>query len=427
MNDAWDPTEDLEPLDDASLGLLSAFRDASGPDDDAQARMLAGLRARIDAEDDAAAEPATAVPTAAEPRATTSRRRTAAVAVLAFAAGVALTLALPSSPQPQSSTVAQAPRERAPRVATAAPGTTAMPSPSQRPLDQALAPPAAELSWPLADVDLQEPAVADLLADTPRPPSESQRSEVQPSPRDPQQDPQPNEPGARRGAGTSATRSPSAPLQPGNGARPSGAPQRPGAWAPTLPSGASPANIGAAARNPALGSNPSQRTSPSQTTPSTSPDRSQPSNDQTEPSSPNDKSDKEPPDEQPDEQPEDEQPDDEEVCADQHEACVADADEYCGESSEGCLPIYDFCEARALKCLGEVLPPSPFPDDPYDEDPEEHEPDDCHHYYDMCITEAETICILEKVPPHECDFLRWDCEDMFAECQGSLPPDPYWP
>ncbi|MBV1857230.1 MAG: hypothetical protein KUG77_02380, partial [Nannocystaceae bacterium] len=99
MNDAWDPLEELEPLDNQLLGLLTAYRDTQGPSQDAEARMLAGLRARVEAEDARSrATTATAAPnvTATDER-SSFNTRTFAIAAIAFAAGVALTVSLPGS------------------------------------------------------------------------------------------------------------------------------------------------------------------------------------------------------------------------------------------------------------------------------------------------------------------------------------------
>lgn len=427
MNDAWDPADDVEPLDDASLGLLSSFREASGPSEEAEARMLAGLRARI------AAEPAAAVP--AEPveeRPThdASNLRTIAIAAVAFAAGVALTTVLPRPAAPPHSgdvspTAAATPRPTPAPVRGQRPPATGHSSPSPH-FEEGIAYPhpgvvaeSPALAWPLANADLQVPQTHSSPSTHPQPstsiPSAAQHG--------PSEGPAPTASEGQRGA----TRSPSGgtspsnrgtasrgPLRPGRGPSPAGRPApgaSPGAWAPSLPSAPSAAGVGAAARNPAVGSNSANPAPPP-------PDHNNPPPKDGQPPSADNEPEPEP---KPDpEEPPTEEESPEERCAEELDACLSDANEYCETSHEDCWPVFDFCQMRAEACGGGELPPPP----PFPGPPEEPEPWECADDYDLCIVETDALCMLEKLPPLECSYVQWECDYSFAMCEGFPPPPP---
>lgn len=439
MNDAWDPMDELEPLDDASLGLLASYREAEGPSADAEARMLAGLRARI-ASEAQGGEPATAVQSDEAPQrsvdpteAARGRARTFAVAAIAFAAGVALTVSLDRGRSTsQESTDDGATRDVAERVVyrDGSPTKTPQPAvPSVRRLGNAGATDApgaaveaeAPLPWPLS---ITEPT-----------PAASEPTDVQPSALDE------DEP--------SGVESHSTAIEDGRGPsesnhhprkRPAGDPgplQRPrigqttrtpqdgagqsplGAWAPSVSSSPSVTGVSSVARNPAVGGSPAPAVpSPSPSDPSTPPpSNSEPSDGggteppprDAEPSpepAPDDPSDEPPPEDEPIE---DEVPL-EEACDEAFDACVADAGTYCEWNIDGCDYVHEFCGSRYAACMGdETHLPFPHPDEP--------QPHDCYFDYDMCMAEIDAMCMFDKTPQEECDMMWLHCEEVLTACE----------
>lgn len=443
MNDAWDPIEDLEPLDRDSLGLLASYRDAAGPSEDAEARMLAGLRARLGQESDAE-DPATAVPpnSAASPleHQTPSNARTLAIAAIAFAAGVALTVSLRPSPAPQGP-VATSNRGRDPiaqRDAARLPGPVS-PEAAPHRAGSTSAPdsvasgvaPSVERSWPLSFADLTTPQTVQ--------PDLREVEEVEPMPGRPSLNVEPSaaeqpgeetSPAPRRHAddgpteasGSDGTAAPD-PLRSGSAdpsAAGSGSASR-SAWAPSVSGTPSGASVGSAARNPAVAGASPSAPNPGQSSsntggegPSEPPAGEPPASDEPRPSDEPD------PDPDPsDEDEQDEEPELEEVCAGHLDDCLADAQLYCEYGYEGCPFVTEFCYTRAATCLGED---GAFPE-PYEPEPE---PIECDVEYDLCLMDTEAMCTLDKLPPQECEDMYWMCEDILASCHGEPPPDPPW-
>lgn len=445
MNDAWDPIEDLEPLDHDSLGLLAAYRDAAGPSEDAEARMLAGLRSRLSTEPSAdAPAPAVSGETGAAPRepSTSSNARTFAIAAVAFAAGVALTVSLGRPGEPQDSRAAasrdadQHAGQNAGEVATR--DSAGLPGPhrpdsyapgSDFPSTSGTVEPMAERSWPLSVADLTKPQELQPGLE----PALHGPNEI-----DPEDGPAPlgagptrqgegnDDPSRPRGRsaddgfggttdGATASRSP---LR--GGADPSASGRGTaiqGAWAPSVSGAPAGAGIGSAARNPAVagpsptapssGSSNAGGESPSDKAPSDPPPADEPPPpDEPEPEEEND--------------PEDDQSLDER-CAEEFDACSADADTFCESGYPGCESVHEFCFMRSMMCLDED---NGFPHPEYP--PEEPEPDDCDMDYSICMMEADAVCMLEKMVPEECEQMIWHCDEMMAMCYGEPPPEPWW-
>lgn len=444
MNDAWDPMDELEPLDDASLGLLASYREAEGPSADAEARMLAGLRARI-ASEAFDGEPATAVQSDEAPRrnvdpteAAKGRARTFAVAAVAFAAGVALTVSLDrgrnaSQENPDDGAAAHVVERVVYRD-----GSTTTPQPvvpSVRPLGSAGAADASDapsmvveaeapLPWPLSitepaptaseptgalpsAVDEEPTAVEShsTAIDDGREPSESHRRTRERTADD-------SGPVQRRRT-NQTTRTP----RDGDGHGPLGA------WAPSVSSSPSVPGVSSVARNPAVGGSPAPAMpSPSPSDPSTPPpsnsepgdrggDEPPPRDAEPPPEpSPDDPSDEPPPEDDPIE---DEVPL-EEACDEAFHACFADAESYCAWNIDGCDYAIEFCGIRHATCLGgEPQMPFPHPDEP--------QPHDCYFDYDMCMAEIDAMCMFEKTPEEECDLMWLHCEDMLTACETEEP------
>lgn len=428
MNDAWDPIEDLEPLDDNSLGLLAAYHDAAGPSADAEARMLAGLRARLATESNVD-DPATAVPPEAgvAPREqdASSNARTLAIAAVAFAAGVALTVSLsrPSVPQdPQTTSngdaitrhdVAGLPGRVRPESFVPRGGSASSDPSVARGMESM-----PQRSWPLSIVDMAKPQsiveIEPAERSIPRiaEPTRADESDEGESAAAPRQDADDGPRDRMEGATTSrdplrGTPDPPVPGTPG---------ATRGAWAPSvsgLPAGE---GIGSAARNPAVaGPAPTAPTADSGASNAGGNGSSDPPSDEPPPV------DEPPPSDEPTEdepEPEDEPPRGD-LCSEELDACLADADAFC-ESYPGCETVHDFCFMRNMTCLGGEHE-FPHPDD----GPDEPEPDDCDTDYSICMMEAEGICVLEKLGHEECEQWFGQCDEMMAMCYGEPPPEPW--
>jgi len=447
MNDAWDPIEDLEPLDHNSLDLLAAYRDAAGPSEDAEARMLAGLRSRLSSESSADA-PATAVPgeTGAAPRepTTSSNARTFAIAAVAFAAGIALTVSLgrPGGPQDPESAASGDSGESAGHNAgqVVARDSAGLPGPVRAESDapgstlrstSGTVEPMDERPWPLSVADLSKPRESQPgLQPAVQSPNEINPADG-PAPlgagptRQGEGNDDPSRPrgrsaddgfgGSRDGA--TASRSP---LRGGPDPSASGRGTAiQGAWAPSVSGAPAGAGIGSAARNPAVaGPSPAAPGSGSGSSnagddgPSDKPSSEPPPAD--EPPPPDE------PEPDPEEDPEDEQSLDER-CAEEFDACSADADTFCESGYPGCESVHEFCFMRSMMCLDED---NGFPHPEYP--PEEPEPDDCDMDYSICMMEADAVCMLEKMVPEECEQMIWHCDEMMAMCYGEPPPEPWW-
>ncbi|MGH1342063.1 MAG: hypothetical protein ACRBN8_10955 [Nannocystales bacterium] len=452
MNDAWDPTEDLEPLDDDSQSLLASYRDASGPSEDAQARMLAGLRARVRAEDSAnkptIAAPAEG-PTAPRERRVSSNTRTFSVAAIAFAAGVALTVSLGGPRGPQQSDpihsggAEQVVRHEATdlgpaRTETFEPAGHASAAPLSVPN---VVEPMADRPWPLSVADLAKPYAT--VPDGQRAPQAV--DEVQPAraptPRavalgvDGEGSDDTSPAAGRSGAddgpqrndrweGAAASRDP---LQgsPGPSSTGRGTAIR-GAWAPSVNSAPGGAGVGSAARNPAVAD-------PSPAVPDSGPSPSDTGAD----GSSETPSDEPPPADDPphsdeaEEESEDEQGEDEppleEFCSDEYAACMADAERFCQAYDPACIEVFEFCDMRNMLCMGEEdgFPPpeSPLPDPDHDADPD---PEECEVLFGMCEMEADAFCEEDEMLHEDCEHMHWMCEDERAMCYGEPPPEPWW-
>ena len=448
----WDSMDELEPLDDTSLGLLASYREARGPSEAAEARMLAGLRARIAAETEP--EPAKAVSPEVSPSSTASRTgtgtegraRTIAIAAVAFAAGVALTLSLSGRRESASTSadpdsMARGGHAMQPSGAPSERGHQA-PRPG---LDAAHTPvegggPEGARSWPLSVADLatiSDPEDDDRDDHVDDDDGMPQTVELPPNALDADDTDEDDDVAAtarRRGvlspdedplAGRGTSHRGSDPRGSSLGG---GGSSAVGAWAPSLTPSPTTSGIGSAARNPAVGgSAPSKG--------GTTPSSGQGNNEGTTPSDgaprddapagePPPPSDEPPPPEDPppEEEPRDDEPGDDEVpleeqCDAEHEACVADAAAYCGWNPDGCPFVLDFCHERLMSCMGG----DPFMPDP--PDPPEPEPYDCYQDYDMCMMDVESICILEKAPPEACEDMYMQCDEMLMSCEG-MPPDP---
>lgn len=448
MNDVWDAAN-AEPLDDTSLGLLAAFREEQGPSEEAQARMLAGLRSRVAAEptpEDVAPAPATtpkAVPVDTT-ASTSSNTRTVVIAAVAFAAGVMLTVGLgdrarPQSAPPTADRVAQQHTAPAARLGAPAPLT-------QTPNTELLSTDAAP-AWPLSMADLQAPAADPSMGPTKEKPPEGPvheapnaltsevegRSEEAPEP-----DTEPATHGTRRSGAlnpdddalaqrnSTRTRDGQNPTR-GNGAGVRGSAT--GAWAPSLSPTTSVTGIGAAARNAAVGgSSPATAPGPARSGSSNGGDNASPGGDAnandgagdgpSDDPAQGDPASDEPEQGEPDDEGEEDAPSPEEQCATEFDACMNDAHEYCEFDPEACESLFDFCGHRDAICLGEPPPPPMWPD------PDEPPHDDCDMQYDICLMEADTYCAYEKIQPEECDDLYFACDAMLGECHGAPPYDP---
>lgn len=443
MNDAWDPMDELEPLDGASLGLLASFRDAQGPSADAEARMLAGLRARIDAEssaDDSAAAATLDDAPAQEAHAARGNVRTLAVAAVAFAAGVVLTVSLERGRQTTGDAEGASPsvverivyrdgpshagaEAQQPHVPTVhlrggaeSPQSAAVDADNPAPpWVRTLTEPASAEREPTGDgpraVDEAEPTTAEshsTAIDEPRSASDPRR---------------PNRERPRENA-----MSPSAPPT-GRTGHPA-PPPRAGAWAPSITPTPSMGGVSSVARNPALGgASPQRPPIPAPSNPSNpAPNQDASPDGGTPPAPGNDEPSPEPapsePD-QPDDLPDDDLPDDEpedevsleELCEEEFQACSADADAYCAWNMEGCGYAFEFCNIRHESCLG-YEPQIPFP---HPDEPDPHDPYDCYADYEVCIAETAAMCEFEKAPEEECDVMWWQCEEMLTTCEGGSP------
>lgn len=434
MNDAWDPIEDLEPLDDTSLGLLASYRDAAGPCEDAEARMLAGLRARLSTEGGVDV-PATAVPpeTTAVPaeQNTSSNARSFAVAAIAFAAGVALTVSLghPKAPDESLSASNGDAEQLVHRDAAGASGRlhpeTYVPQRGAGSSDLSVpgrTEPVAGRSWPLSFADLANPQLQQV-----EPVEGSTRQLVEPRvPEGPNENicpppPRPSSDDVPRGSdpakGTTTSHGPFRgapdPAVTGRGTAIQGA------WAPSVSGTPAGAGIDSAARDPAVAG-------PSPTAPNADAGSSNAGGDGSSdtPSDEPPPADEPPPSDEPDEpdEPDQERPL-EEVCSEQLDACLADADAYCAADYPGCDPVRDFCFMRSMTCLDEDggSPYPGYPGSPTDGP----KPENCDTDYDICVMETDTMCMLEKLGPDDCEQLFWYCDELMAMCYGEPPPEPW--
>lgn len=432
MSDAWDSLDELEPLDDASLGLLASYREAKGPSADAEARMLAGLRARIVSEA-LDPEPANTTPSAEVPTqhvdTAQGRVRTLAVAVLAFAAGVALTVSLdrgqsPSKDDPEGGAAprvverviyrngarSEAPRPNDPFVRTLGSDDAADGSNAPGRVVEADAP----LPWPLS---MTQPVSAEPEPNDRMP---SAVDEADPAPVTPRSttiedgrdhaEPRPQERGADDSSPLHRPRPGQAARAPGHGPGPLGA------SAPSVTPSPSVAGVSSVARNPAVGGSPAPAGPPrSPSEPSTAPHSDgggdEPPPRDAEPAS--DRSGEPPPGDEP--PPEDEPVEDElpleEACEEALQACYADAGTYCAWNIDGCEYAFEFCNIRYNACRGDT--PSPSPDDPA--------PFDCGAAYDMCTAEINAMCEFEEIPQDECAMMWVQCEDEFTGCENEDP------
>lgn len=429
MNDAWDPTEDLEPLDDTSLGLLAEYRDGSGPSEDAEARMLAGLRTRLSA-DSNADEPATAVPpeTTAAPRngGASSNARTFAIAAVAFAAGVALTVSLDRPDTQQDSRPGSSGEDehvvrrhdaRQPagvRTETSDPRRDAT-APSLGPIGVATV---APKSWPLSIVDLAKPPgtteIEPVEGSRPRVPSRPDESgdgtSTAPARRHTGDGPRNRDTTEGATASRGPLRGVPAPTAPGRGTA------LQGPWAPSVGGGAAGVGIASAARNPAAGG-------PAPTTPNAGSGSSNAGGDGSSdaPAKEPPPADEPPPSDAPEPEPEDEdEPPRGEACSEELDACLADAEAFCDFSDPACETVHDFCFMRNMSCLGDEDVPLP-----HDYPPDEPEPDDCDTDYNICMMEADVVCVLEKLGPEECEQWFAQCDELIAMCYGEPPPEPW--
>lgn len=429
MNDAWDPVEDLEPLDDSSLGLLAAFRDASGPSEDAQARMLAGLRSRLAAESNID-DPVDAVSpeTASAPReqSDASKARTFAIAAVAFAAGVALTVSLgrPGAPEdPRSVSTADAEhvaRQGPPGAPARVRPEALVPNGGSAPTDLSVpggAEPAVEGAWPLSIADLAKPAaieeVEPMQGSGPlsvEPASPNELGEGTPA-APPRQDADEGAHDSDPMEGATASRRPlgpsTDPTQAGRGT------PIPGAWAPSVSGASVGAGIGSTARNPAVaGASP------------TAPNTGSGSSSNAGGDSPSEEPPPPEPEDEPENEPEDERPP-EEVCTEEFDACIADANIFCDSDYPGCNTAYEFCGMRSYLCLGgdSGFPEPPYPPD--EPDPDDPDPNDCEMDNELCMLEVDSLCMLEDLPFDECDHLVLLCDEEMMMCFDEPPPEPW--
>lgn len=431
MNDAWDPIEDLEPLDDNSLGLLAAYHDAAGPSADAEARMLAGLRARLATESNVD-DPATAVPpeAAVAPREqdASSNARTLAIAAVAFAAGVALTVSLsrPSVPQDLQTTsngdaitrhdAAGLPGRVRPESFVPRGGSASSDPSVARGMESM-----PQRSWPLSIVDMAKPQsiveIEPAERSIPRiaEPTRADESDEGESAAPPRQD---ADDGPRnRMEGATASRDPLRGTP--DPAVPSTQGASRGAWAPSVSGAPAGAGIGSAARNPAVGG-------PAPAAPTAGSGASNAGGDGSSETPPEETPSPEPePEDEPENEPEDEQPP-EEICFEELDACMADANIFCDYGYPGCDTAYHFCEMRSSLCLdgdGGVPDPGYPPDEP---DPDGPDPDDCETDYELCVLGVDTVCIPEHLPPEECENMMFQCDEEQMMCYGEPPPEPWW-
>ncbi len=436
MNEGWDP---VEPLDDTSLGLLAAFREAEGPSADAEARMLAGLRARIEA-DQHPDDPATAVSAEPAPKAAAPRGnvRTLAVAAVAFAAGVALTLTLASPHGGATEGTGTAERDASPIARRHGPHAqdhdrgipthdpTSAVVESFMPMD-VVAQAEAELPWPLT-AEIAE------LASPPREdsPDEDDEDALPQSveiPNAVDDDDTPRETARRRptalGSDDDAYASRPSRQSPSGADDPERRGSGVGAWAPSLTPSPSGAGIGSAARNPAVGGSSAPGTPAAPGNPDSGNDGSSseppPQDDAPKDPPPDDTDHEEPEEDDPPQEEEEDETSPEEQCDAELQACMADAQAYCEWNHEGCWYVEDFCMTRVDACLSGD-PGMPYPEHP----PEEPQPYDCYEEHDMCVMETEAMCMMDKLPPEVCDDMYMQCDEILNACEEQPPPGPPW-
>ncbi|MEM6290066.1 MAG: hypothetical protein AAGA54_02340 [Myxococcota bacterium] len=433
-------------LDTGERALLDEFRDARGPTEEAEARMLAGLRARLEADALADGAPThehpavTAAPQLHRPP--TASSRTTFVAIAAFAAGVALTLAVgrdasdgpePASERPTS--LVQATDTAAPPATTPHPETVAPTRPGSAP--QAPAPAVEDGAGPVDP----EPAPSRSRSADDDAPEETTAMAERAGAQQGRGDEQDEDPGNDRLAAATTARDPrSAALGPrGTAAHP---PAKAGTTWSTAPAGV-PSSGGTFGRSfgpvevgPSVGFGGSQ--AQSTPTPSGTPDSNPPDTEPASPSSgpeepagddgPSPEPEPEPDDEEPEPEPDDEEPEPDDegdpdehpelVCNETHQACIESALYYCKANPEACPHYMEFCDLDFEVCLGHD-PIGPI-DEPYQEP-------QCEEAFEHCMLEYDMLCgpgFEDGATPEECDMFHWSCESMYSECMGEEPPPP---